>query len=172
MPTLVRYTLYLSASRSMAPRRSQAASNAQTEGSSSTSLHAELDTDRLNEAISKWSTDGQEIVKQILSSQADVEVASASTIPISSTLIRLIQSEVALDGLAECLTAVSESWDPEKKDVLWEALVDAVAVLSEDKEDSREIKSGEVMEVDGQQVTHPGDKGVQVIKALLVSYPT
>lgn len=155
----------------MAPRRSQAATGAVNEGSSSALLHPDLAIDRLSSALSSWNTDGQDIVKQVLSNQTGSETVSASTIPISNSLIKILQSEIGVEEVTNCLQAVTESWETERKDVLWEALVDSVAVLSEAKDDSRDLKpTGEGMEVDDQTSLHAADKGIQVIKSLLVSF--
>lgn len=161
------YTDYIALS--MAPRRSQAATVAQNEGSSSAPLQAGLETDRLTQGLVSWNTDGQETVKQILSTQTDSENAAVSTIPLSNTLIKVLESDIGVEDITKCLQTVTESWETERKDVLWEALVDSVVVLSEAKEDSKDLKPTEGMEVDGQTSLHPADKGIQIIKSLLVS---
>lgn len=153
----------------MAPRRSHAATVAQNEGPSSAPLLSELETDRLTQGLASWTTDGQEAVKQILSSQTDSDVVSASTIPISNTLIKIIESDIGAEEIVKCLQGVTELWDTERKDVLWEALVDSVAVLSESRDDSRDLNTPEGMEVDSQAVPQAADKGIQIIKSLLVS---
>lgn len=155
----------------MAPRGSQAGLVNQNEGPSSVPILAELDTDRLAQGLAAWNGEGQETVKQILSSQTTLDITSASTVPISNSLIKILQSDVGAEEVVKCLQAVTETWDAEMKDTLWEALVDAVAVLSEAKDDSRDLNSVEPIEVDGQAVLHPADKGVQVVKSLLVSAP-
>lgn len=154
----------------MATRRSQATSIAQSEASGSTSLKAELELDRLSTAFASWEAGGQDIVEQILSAQTDSDLATASTVPVTNTIISMIRSEVGIEGVARHLAALSEAWEAQRKEVLWEALVDAVAVLSEDLEDSRDLRPQTDMEIDGQQTLHPGEKGVQVIKSLLVRF--
>lgn len=156
----------------MAPRRSQAAAVDQNEGPSSASLLPELETDRLSQGLATWASDGQEAVKQILSSQTGSDVTSTLTIPISNTLIKILQSEVGSEDVVKCLQEATEPWVSERKNVLWEALVDSVAVLSEGKDDARDLNTAggaDGMEVDGQAGLHVADKGIQVVKLLLVS---
>jgi hypothetical protein len=57
--------------------------------------------------------------------------------------------------------------EEERKESLWEAFVDAVSVLVDEKDDAADLRGGE-MEVDGQAIVLPGAKGVQVVKSLLV----
>lgn len=139
------------------------------EGSSSSALQANLDTARIDEGLSRWDADGQDLVKQVVISQTDPELASASTIPVTSSIIKLLQANIGAEETTKWLSSVAEDWAEERRHVFWEALVDAVVVLVEDKDDSQDVNKSEGMDVDGQQAMHAGDKGVQIIKDLLVS---
>lgn len=150
----------------MAP--SAAAVNGTATGLSSSSTGQQLDlaSDRLAQGIATWDTEGQQQVKEILSAQTVLEASLASTIPLSNSLIGLLQSSVPASGLTECFVGLVEDWEDERKETLWEALVDAVNVLVDSQEDKPES-----MQVEGQAeaVQLPGDKGIEIVKSLLVS---
>jgi hypothetical protein len=69
------------------------------------------------------------------------------------------------------LVSLVDGWEDERKEILWEALVDATTVLVEGQEDVAELNKAEGMEVDEQteSVQSAGEKGVQIVKSLLVS---
>jgi hypothetical protein len=128
----------------------------------------ELDSARLAQGLALWESDGRQTVKDILLAQTANDIASTSTIPVSNTLLSLLRSGVTAEGIGEFLFDLVQSLEEERKEILWEALADSVSVLVEDRDDTADLRSGEGMEIDGQMVIHPGDKGVQVIKSLLV----
>lgn len=136
--------------------------------SSSSSITAHLEGDRLSNALASWETDGQETLKQILLAQTESDLTAASTIPVTSTIVSLLQAPVGIESVASLVVALTEGWEEERKEVLWDALVDAVAVLSEVADDSRDLKQDPSMEVDGQQPVPAGERGVQLLKSLLV----
>jgi hypothetical protein len=150
----------------MAPRAAQA--NGQLEGLSSSSSVQQMDlaSERLAQGIATWDVEGQQQIKKILFVQSELEASLASTIPLSNTMIALLQSSIPAPRLTEWFKSVVEELEDERKEILWEALVDAVSVLADSQEDMPDS-----MEVEGQDdaAQLPGDKGVEIIRSLLVS---
>ena len=151
----------------MRPRRSRANGGDEEGASTSSVLPMELESERLAQGLASWATDGRQIVKDVLIGQTSQDVASTSTIPLSNTLIGILQSDAGAEEITELLSGLAESMEEERKESLWEAFVDAVSVLVDDRDDASDLKAGG-MDVDGQAVILPGAKGVQVVKALLV----
>jgi len=138
--------------------------------STSAPLQIELDSDKLAQGLASWATDGRQIVNDILTAQTSQDLDTTSTIPLSNTLIGVLQSDVTAEDIVQLLNGLAESMEEERKESLWEAFVDAVSVLVDDRDDTGDLKGGE-MEVDGQDVVSSGAKGVQVVKSLLVRHP-
>jgi hypothetical protein len=155
----------------MPPRRSQANGVSAEGASTSSTLPMELESDRLAQGLASWASDGRQIVIDILTGQTSQDIAITSTIPLSNTLIGLLHSNVTAEEITEVLTSLAESMEEERKESLWEAFVDAVSVLVDDRDDVSDLRNGEGMEVDGQATVLPGAKGVQVVKSLLVRFP-
>ena len=154
----------------MPPRRSPANGGDEEGASTSSVLPMELESERLAQGLATWATDGRQIVKDILVGQTSQDLVAASTIPLSNTLIGLLQSKATPEEVTEVLNGLAESLDEERKESLWEALVDAVVVLVEDRDDCPDLVKQEGMDVDGQAVEAPGAKGVKIVKSLLVSH--
>jgi hypothetical protein len=154
----------------MPPRRSRANGSSAEGASTSAPLQIELDSDKLAQGLASWATDGRQIVNDILTAQTSQDLDTTSTIPLSNSLIGLLQSEVTAEDIVQLLNGLAESMEEERKEILCEAFVDAVSVLVDDRDDTGDLKGGE-MEVDGQAVVSPGAKGVQVVKSLLVRHP-
>jgi len=154
----------------MPPRRSGANGSSAEGVSTSAPLQSELDSDKLAKGLASWATDGRQTVGDILTAQTSQDLATTSTIPLSNTLISLLQSEVTAEEIVKLLSGLAGPLEEERKESLWEAFVDAVSVLVDDRDDTGDLRGGE-MEVDGQAVVSPGAKGVQVVKALLVRPP-
>lgn len=149
----------------MAPRAAQA--NGQLEGlSGSSSVQMDLASDRLAQEIATWDAEGQQQIKEILFAQSELEASLASTIPLSNTIIALLQSSIPAPSLTEWFKSVVEELEDGRKEILWESLVDVVNVLVDSQEDKPES-----MEVEGQADAPqlPGDRGVEIIRSLLVS---
>jgi hypothetical protein len=154
----------------MPPRRSGANGSSVEGASTSAPLQTELQSDKLAQGLASWTTDGRQIVSDILTAQTSEDLATMSTVPLSNTLIGLLQSDVTAEDIVQVLNGLAESMDEERKESLWEAFLDAVSVLVDDRDDTGDLRGGE-MEVDGQAVVSPGAKGVQVVKSLLVRQP-
>jgi hypothetical protein len=154
----------------MPPRRSRVNGSSAEGASTSAPVQIELESDKLAQGLASWATDGRQIVSDILTAQTSQDLDTTSTIPLSNTLIGLLQSEVTAEDIAQLLNGLAESMEEERKESLWEAFVDAVSVLVDNRDDTGDLKGGE-MEVDGQAVVSPGAKGVQVVKSLLVRHP-
>jgi hypothetical protein len=154
----------------MPPRRSRANGASEEGASTSSGLQVELESDRLAQGLASWDTDGRQIVKDILVGQTSQDLVSASTIPLSNTLIGLLQSKATLEEVTEVLGGLAESLEEERKESLWEALVDAITVLVDDRDDCTDLVKQAGMDVDGQAVEAPGAKGIKVVKSLLVSH--
>jgi hypothetical protein len=154
----------------MPPRRSRANGSSAEEASTSAPLQIELESDKLAQGLASWATDGRQIVSDILTAQTSQDLDTTSTIPLSNSLIGILQSEVTAEDIVQLLNGLAESMEEERKESLWEAFVDAVSVLVDDRDDTGDLRTGE-MEVDGQGVMSPGAKGVQVVKYLLVRHP-
>jgi len=154
----------------MPPRSSRANGSSAEGASTSAPLQADLESDKLAQGLATWTTDGRQIVNDILTAQTSQDLASTSTIPLSNTLIGILQSDVTVEDTVQLLKGLAESMEEERKESLWGAFVDAVSVLVDDRDDTGDLRSGE-MEVDGQAVVTPGAKGVQVVKSLLVRHP-
>lgn len=154
----------------MPPRRSRVNGSSAEGTSTSAPLQIELDSDKLAQGLASWTTDGRQIVSDILTAQTSQDLDTTSTIPLSNTLIGILQSDVTAEDIVQLLNGLAESMEEERKESLWEAFVDAVSVLVDDRDDTGDLKGGE-MEVDGQAVVSPGVKGVQVVKSLLVRHP-
>jgi hypothetical protein len=154
----------------MPPRRSRVNGSSAEGASTSAPLQIDLDSDKLAQGLASWTTDGRQIVSDILTAQTSQDLATTSTIPLSNSLIGLLQSDVTAEDIVQLLNGLAESMEEERKESLWEAFVDAVSVLVDDRDDTGDLKGGE-MEVDGQAVMSPGVKGVQVVKSLLVRHP-
>lgn len=154
----------------MPPRSSRANGSSAEGASTSAPLQVDLESDKLAQGLATWTTDGRQIVNDILTAQTSQDLASTSTIPLSNTLISILQSDVTVEDTVQLLKGLAEPMEEERKESLWEAFVDAVSVLVDDRDDTGDLRSGE-MEVDGQAVVSPGAKGVQVVKALLVRHP-
>jgi hypothetical protein len=154
----------------MPPRRSRVNGSSAEGASTSAPLQIDLDSDKLAQGLASWTTDGRQIVNDILTAQTSKDLDTTSTIPLSNTLIGILQSDVTAEDTVQLLNGLAESMEEERKESLWEAFVDAVSVLVDDRDDTGDLKGGE-MEVDGQAVMSPGVKGVQVVKSLLVRHP-
>jgi hypothetical protein len=154
----------------MPPRRSRVNGSSVEGASTSVPLQMELESDKLAQGLAAWTTDGRQIVSDMLTAQTSQDLDTTSTIPLSNSLIGLLQSEVTAEDIVQLLNGLAESMEEERKESLWEAFVDAVSVLVDDRDDTGDLKGGE-MEVDGQAVVSPGVKGVQVVKSLLVRHP-
>jgi hypothetical protein len=154
----------------MPPRRSRVNGSSAEGASTSAPLQIELESDKLAQGLASWATDGRQIVNDILTAQTSQDLATMSTVPLSNTLIGLLQSDVTAEDIVQSLNGLAESMEEERKESLWEAFVDAVSVLVDDRDDTGDLRGGE-MEVDGQAVVSPGAKGVQVVKSLLVRQP-
>jgi hypothetical protein len=155
---------------SMPPRRSRANGASEEGASTSSALQVELESDRLAQGLASWDTDGRQIVKDILVGQTSQDLVTASTIPLSNTLIGLLQSKATPDEVTEVLSGLAESLEEERKESLWEALVDAITVLVDDRDDCTDLVKQEGMDVDGQATDAPGAKGIKIVKSLLVSH--
>jgi hypothetical protein len=153
----------------MPPRRSRVNGSSAEGTSTSAPLQIELDSDKLAQGLASWATDGRQIVNDILTAQTSQDLDTTSSIPLSNTLIGLLQSDVTAEDIVQLLNGLAESIDEERKESLWEAFVDAVSVLVDDRDDTGDLRRE--MEVDGQAVMSPGAKGVQVVKSLLVRHP-
>jgi len=153
----------------MPPRRSRVNGSSAEGASTSAPFQMELDSDKLAQGLASWATDGRQTVSDILTAQTSQDLATMSTIPLSNTLISLLQSQLTAEDIVQLLSGLAESMDEERKESLWEAFVDAVSVLVDDRDDTGDLGGGE-MEVDSQAVVSPGAKGVQVIKSLLVCH--
>jgi hypothetical protein len=154
----------------MPPRRSRVNGSSAEGASTSAPLQIDLDSDKLAQGLASWTTDGRQIVNDILTAQTSKDLDTTSTIPLSNTLIGILQSDVTAEDTVQLLNGLAESMEEERKESLWEAFVDAVSVLVDDRDDTGDLTGGE-MEVDGQAVMSPGVKGVQVVKSLLVRHP-
>jgi len=154
----------------MPPRRSGVNRSSAEGASTSAPLQVDLESDKLAQGLATWTTDGRQTVNDILTAQTSQDLDSTSTIPLSNTLIGLLQSDVTVEDTVQLLKGLAESMEEERKESLWEAFVDAVSVLVDDRDDTGDLRS-EGMEVDGQAVVSPGAKGVQVVKSLLVQHP-
>jgi hypothetical protein len=153
----------------MPPRRSRANGSSAEGASTSAPLQIELDSDKLAQGLASWTTDGRQIVNDILTAQTSQDLDTTSTIPLSNTLIGVLQSDVTAEDIVQLLNGLAESMEEGRKESLWEAFVDAVSVLVDDRDDTGDLKGSE-MEVDGQAVVPAGAKGVQVVKSLLVRH--
>lgn len=154
----------------MPPRRSRANGSSAEGASTSAPLQIELESEKLAHGLASWTTDGRQTVTDILTAQTSQDLETTSTIPLSNTLIGLLQSDVPAEDIVQALNGLAEGMEEERKESLWEAFVDAVSVLVDDRDDTGDLRGGE-MEVDGQASLPPGAKGVQVVRALLVYYP-
>jgi hypothetical protein len=155
----------------MATSATQAQGAVNVLSTSSAAAQMGLDSERLSQSLANWDTEGQERVQEILSTQTAQDESITSTIPLSNTLIDLLQSDQTGSSVQEFLVSLVDGWEDERKEILWEALVDATTVLVEGQEDVAELNKAEGMEVDEQteSVQSAGEKGVQIVKSLLVS---
>lgn len=155
----------------MATSATQAQGAVKGLSTSSAAAQIGLDSERLSQSLANWDTEGQHQVQETLSAQTAQDVSITSIIPLSHTLIGLLQSEQPGSSVQEFLVSLVDGWEDERKEILWEALVDAITVLVEGQEDVAELNKVEGMEVDGQteSVQSAGEKGVQIVKSLLVS---
>jgi hypothetical protein len=124
-------------------------------------------------AVSTWDSGGQDNLRETLSSQLsplDSNSTPLAALPLSQALSSLLSSTISSDALVPFLSTFLEGLDDRQKDELSETLVDVVEVLESEKEDCEDFEQANGMEVDGEgaKPTSPGQKGMEVVKALLV----
>jgi hypothetical protein len=124
-------------------------------------------------AVSTWDTGGQDNLRETLSSQLSLLDSNSTPLagfPLSQTLTGLLSSTISSDALVPFLSNFVESLDHRQKDELSETLVDVVEVLESEREDCEDLAQANGMHVDGdgEKPTYPGQKGMEVVKALLV----
>jgi hypothetical protein len=137
-----------------------------TSTTSGSSIIPGIDVKGLLSMIDNYASVGAQPVIELLGSQ----LSSSSTTPYSSispahVITTLIQSSLTTEQLVETFSAVLRGRDESDVVMLGEALGDIVQVLLDEAEDLEETKQN-AMEVD---TISPGDKGVAVLKALIVS---
>ena len=126
------------------------------------------------DAIAKWESTGQDILREIFASRIDqLHSHPLASIPLSYAFVCTLESELEAQQLATLLSSLIEGFaeddKEEKTELVGEALVDVVEVLDEEKEDFGDQDSG-AMEVDEDGIKWKGrEKGLEVIKLLLVS---
>ncbi|RSH93955.1 hypothetical protein EHS25_006608 [Saitozyma podzolica] len=125
-------------------------------------------------AVSTWDSGGQDNLRETLSSQLsplDSNSTPLAALPLSQALSSLLSSTISSDALVPFLSTFLEGLDDRQKDELSETLVDVVEVLESEKEDCEDFEQANGMEVDGEgaKPTSPGQKGMEVVKALLDS---
>jgi hypothetical protein len=176
----------------MAPRRSvdnasmavPAESTSSHSGSSGSALFSDS-LSKIEQQVSAltvgWPQERQ-VVQELLTAEVQaVNSGAASALQssrLSQVVLGLLDSGVQVDDLAQCLQETVAEWDQERRDILWECLVDVVEVLEESKEDCEDfLRVSEGMEVDGGVGKSPsvlgirssGQRGMDLIKSLLVS---
>lgn len=124
-------------------------------------------------AVSTWDTGGQDNLRETLSSQLsllDSNATPLAALPLSQALTSLLSSAISSDALVRFLSTFLEGLDDRQKDELSETLVDVVEVLESEREDCEDFVPANGMEVDGNgaKPAYPGQKGMEVVKALLV----
>lgn len=173
----------------MAPRRSVAKAedvgaspSTAGDGAAAPSLSDSLTQigQQVSAALASWPAEG-EALKELMLAEAEALLQPESNAPLGSVrlsraVLSLLESELEVETLSDFLKNTTEEWPEERKDVLWESLVDVVEVLDETKEDCDDLmKVLEGMQVDrsgtatkaetGQKIAQ---KGMDVIKSLLV----
>ena len=134
----------------------------------------------VDEALLTWVEGGSDKVQQLLASLLDQATSTPlSSIPLSHCFVKILESDLTPAQVHEVCSALIDSFEEERKQEqvssFAEALVDIVEVLEESKEDVTEPQAQaqtqdrrqDQMEVDT-QVLGPGQKGVEVIKLLMV----
>jgi THO complex subunit 2 len=135
--------------------------------------------DEISKAILDFGGSGKNVIGDTVIAQLPLEdaVTPLASLPLSNTVISLLVSSLDAQQLADVCAYVVQQLEEEDKEqrltVLTEALVDAVEVVNEEKEDvgAPEEPKTEEMDVDGETSTRtmpPGEKGVELIKLLMV----
>ena len=164
----------------MPPRRSQPRQAvAETAIGSSSGQIPQLDelTSQLENAIALWDEFGQEVLQGIVSSRLDDALGASplSSLPLSHIFMTLLRSTLDAVQVTSLISSVIDAAPEEDKEnrieCLGEALVDAVEVMEQEREDRADLGTSKEMQVDGGKApeVRPGEKGIQAVKHLIVS---
>lgn len=167
----------------MPPRKSSRISgsaSASTSTSASTpSISASLRpiADQVESAIQNWESGGSNSIRAALVQHVKDESASPATaLVVAQIWISILNASLTVEQIAAFFVACKEECKEEEfQGRLEEGLVDVVEVLEEEREDVEEVtKNGnDAMDVgvDEEMPVKGGQKGLEVIKRLLVSFP-
>ncbi|WVR05355.1 hypothetical protein IAU60_002369 [Kwoniella sp. DSM 27419] len=134
-----------------------------------------LDTGvKVAEALSQWSTGGDQTVRELLLSHLEQAVSTStalSTVPLSNVFVQLFTSDLEASVSADFLAGTIGGLDNDRIEVFGEALVDVVEVLEVEREDTAEDqpKDGGDAEMDKPYVKPKVSSGLPVVKLLLES---
>lgn len=148
-----------------------AAPSVSTSSDPSRSTH-DIDS-AVTSALGSWDDDGQKILRTTIAAVDDTwsekHDTSRTTVLQTQAVLRLLQSSLTADQLAEFFGSCLESLAPDdRRDAFGEVVVDVVEVLEQEREDLAEARKEQGMEVD-EQGSEAGIKGMEVVKALVVS---
>ncbi|WVN86680.1 uncharacterized protein L203_101852 [Cryptococcus depauperatus CBS 7841] len=112
--------------------------------------------------LEEWDSHGTEALHALIISLLSVPPSVLSTVPLLHTLVTLIKADVDERELTGLFEGLLDELEDERKDILGEALVDAIEMLEEDdtRNDTLQMEEGK----------EPNSRGTSVIKLLLESH--
>lgn len=133
--------------------------------------------DQVESAVQNWESEGSNSIRTTLVQHVKDESAiPATALAVAQIWISILCSSLTIEQIAAFFVACKEECEEEDlQGRLEEGLVDVVEVLEEEREDIEEVTQNEngAMDVDVNEgmPVKGGQKGLEVIKRLLVSFP-
>jgi hypothetical protein len=120
-------------------------------------------------AIASWDRDGQSSLRGLLSSLLEpLATTPLAALPIGNALVSLLSSALSTEAVTAFLSSFLEGLEERQTGEFGEVLVDVVEVLESEREDCEELTKREGMELDSDMPLSGGQKGLEILKLLLV----